>query len=103
MREGTLPGAPLAGAVPGHTVAGDSRHYRLLDIRARHWEALATRIGGPALWDRMQALADAAPRAFDQIKLPHGFPRLVVSTIRRGVGEQSRKFFAALRLRGKGE
>lgn len=92
---------PVRDARLAMAVAGKNRHYKLVDVQPRHWKALATRIGGPALWDRMQSLVDAAPHTFDQIKLPRGFPEVVISKIRAGVGGQRRKFLAALRLQGK--
>lgn len=92
---------PLQDAKLAMAVAVKNRHYKLVDVQPRRWQALATRIGGPALWDRMQSLADAAPRAFDHIDLPRGFPEVVISRIREGVRNQSRKFFAALGLQGR--
>lgn len=46
---------PLQDAKLAMAVAGKNRHYKLVDIQPRHWQALATRIGGPELWDRMQS------------------------------------------------
>lgn len=92
---------PLQDAKLAMAVSGKTRHYKLVDIHARHWEALAMRVGGAALWDRMRALVDAAPSAFDQIELPTGFPKAVISTIREGVGNQARKFRTALNFRDR--
>ena len=74
----------------------------VVDVQPRHWRALATRIGGPELWNRMQSLVESAPGMFDHIELPRGFPEVVISKISQGVRGQSRKFFAALSLQGKG-
>jgi serine/threonine-protein kinase HipA len=93
---------PLQDAKLAMAVAGKNQHYKLVDIKPRHWQALATRIGGSELWGRMQSLVDAAPRAFDHIELPRGFPDMVISKISHGVRDQSRKFFAALGLRERG-
>jgi len=68
----------------------------LLEIQPRHWQALAERAGGSALWERMQSFVDAAPRTFERIKLPRGFPESVISPITEGVHGQARKFFNAL-------
>ncbi|MGH8199301.1 MAG: type II toxin-antitoxin system HipA family toxin [Steroidobacteraceae bacterium] len=87
---------PLQDVKLTMAVAGMNRHYKLVDVQPRHWQALATRIGGPELWDRMQSLVDAAPRMFDRIDLPRGFPEVVISKISQGVRDMSRKFFAAL-------
>lgn len=86
---------PLQDAKLAMAIAGKSRHYRLVDIQPRHWQLLATRVGGTALWDRMQALVEAAPATFDRIELPPEFPEVVISKISRGVRDQSRKFLAA--------
>lgn len=94
---------PLQDAKLAMAVAAKNRHYKLVDIQPRHWQALATRIGGSKLWERMQSLVDAAPLAFDHIDFPRGFPEVVISKIRQGVREQSRKFLAALSLQqGRG-
>lgn len=92
---------PVRDARLAMAVAGETRHYKLFDIQPRHWQALAMRIGGSPLWDRMQSLVEAAADAFGGIKLPRGFPEVVISKIREGVGDQRRKFFAGLRLQGK--
>lgn len=93
---------PIQDAKLALAVAGTNRHYKLVEIQPRHWQALAARIGGQEMWDRMQSLVEAAPRAFDRIMLPRDFPYVVISKISEGVREQSRKFFEALRLQGKG-
>jgi hypothetical protein len=93
---------PLQDAKLAMAVAGKNRHYKLVDVQPRHWQALARRIGGPELWDRMQSLVDAAPRTLDHIDLPRGFPEVVISKIRQGVRDQSRKFFAGLGLQERG-
>jgi hypothetical protein len=46
----------------------------------------------------MQSLVDAAPRAFERIELPHGFPENVISRMSDGVRKQSQAFFNSLRL-----
>jgi serine/threonine-protein kinase HipA len=89
---------PLQDAKLAMAVTGKNRHYKLVEIQPRHWRALATRIGGQQMWDRMQSLVDAAPHAFDRIKLPPDFPEVVISKISQGVRSQSQKFFEALRL-----
>ena len=92
---------PLQDAKLAMAVVGKNRHYKLVDVQPRHWQALAMRIGGPELWDRMQSLVDAALRTLDHIDLPRGFPEVVISKIRQGVRDQSRKFFAGLSLQGR--
>jgi serine/threonine-protein kinase HipA len=93
---------PLQDAKLAMAVAGRNRHYKLVEIQPRHWQALATRIGGKEMWERVESLVDAAPRTFDRIELPRDFPEAVISKISQGVRGQSKKFFAALRLQGQG-
>jgi serine/threonine-protein kinase HipA len=79
-------------------VVGKRRHYRLLEIQARHWRSLATSVGGSSLWDRMQTLVDRAVSAFDSVKLPRSFPDQVISTISAGVRGQAGRFRESLRI-----
>lgn len=92
---------PLQDAKLAMAVAAKNRHYNLVEIQPRHWRALAERVGGSALWERMQSLVDAAPRAFERIKLPRGFPESVISPITEGVRSQAQKFFNALRRQAR--
>ena len=89
---------PLQDAKLAMAVAGKNRHYKLAEIQPRHWQALAGRVGGSTLWERMQSLVDAAPRALERIKLPRGFPESVIFPISEGVQKQARTFFRSLRL-----
>jgi serine/threonine-protein kinase HipA len=63
------PGAnqlPIQDVKLAMSVRGRTRHYRLREIQARHWRALASRAGSSKLWQRMQELvatADAKGRA----------------------------------------
>jgi serine/threonine-protein kinase HipA len=88
---------PLQDAKLAMAVVGKRRHYRLAEIQPRHWRELAERVGGAALWERLQALADAAPRAFDRIDLPRTFPERVIVRMSEGVRKQSQTFFKAIR------
>jgi hypothetical protein len=82
-------------------VIGKKRRYRLLEIQARHWQALGVQVGGPELLDRVRALVDSAAGAVDRIALPRGFPTAVSPKISAGVREQARRFVSSLRLRVK--
>ena len=75
-------------------VVGRNRHYRLQEIQARNWHALAMAHGGLSLWQRMQSFVDAAPQAFEDIadKLPADFPEAVFARIRDGVASQIVRF-----------
>jgi serine/threonine-protein kinase HipA len=93
---------PIEDAKLAMAVIGRKRRYRLLEIQARHWQALASQVGGPALWDRMRAMVDSAPGVFDGIELPRAFPSTVRSKISAGVREQARRFASSVRLGVKG-
>jgi serine/threonine-protein kinase HipA len=69
-------------------------HYRLREIRARHYRELAERSGVPAAWDRMQALIDAVPRSLAAVetRLAPGFPGKLWEQIASGVLSQAGKF-----------
>jgi serine/threonine-protein kinase HipA len=93
---------PIEDAKLAMAVMGRKRRYRLLEIQARHWQALGIQVGGPALWERMRAMVDSAAAALDGIELPRGFPSTVLSKISAGVREQARRFASSVRLGVKG-
>jgi serine/threonine-protein kinase HipA len=94
---------PLEDAKLAMAVLGRKRRYRLLEIQARHWQALGGQVGGPELWERMQAMVNSAAGAFDRIQVPRGFPADVLSKISAGVREQARRFASSVRLEAKGD
>jgi serine/threonine-protein kinase HipA len=75
-------------------VAGRRRHYRLLEILARHWQGLALRTGGPELWSRVNSLVESAESAMGRVAavLPRGFPETVYAKISAGVTQQVARF-----------
>lgn len=75
-------------------VRGKNAHYRIDEITARQWRALAEETGIRGFWDRMQSFVDAAAVAIDQIarQLPKNFPPKVYDAIRHGVHTQVTKF-----------
>ncbi len=89
---------PIQDAKLAMAVVGKHRHYRLLEIQARHWRALAAKVGGLNLWDRKQGLVNAAAGAFDRIELPRGFPDEMISRISSGVRGQADRFLKSIRL-----
>lgn len=92
---------PLQDAKLAMALAGKNRHYKLTEIQPGHWQALAERVGGSTLWERMQSLVEAAPRAFERIELPRGFPESVMTPISEGVQKQARTFLNALRRQAR--
>jgi serine/threonine-protein kinase HipA len=73
---------------------GKNAHYRLDEIQARHWHALAERAALTGLWERMKNLVETAPTVLDRLEpaLPASFPERVFATIRAGVRRQARRF-----------
>lgn len=80
-------------------VRGKNAHYLLDEVRARHWQLLATRTGQPDLWDRITRLVELAPAVFDRLeqRMADKFPEHVFTTIRDGVRRQSERFMRSLR------
>jgi serine/threonine-protein kinase HipA len=81
--------AKLAMAIPGK-----NPHYRIAEVLARHWQALALKAGVRGLWDRIQEFVEIAPGAIDRLRetLPQNFPERVYTTIRAGVHSQAQRF-----------
>ena len=95
------PGAnqlPMQDAGPAMSIHGRSRHYKLKEIQARHWQALATHVGAQGLWARMQELVATASARVEIVKkkLPRGFPKRVIDTIEQGVRGQAATFSAGI-------
>jgi serine/threonine-protein kinase HipA len=93
------PGAnqlPIQDARLAMSIRGKSRHYRLIEIQARHWHGLAARVGVPGLWPRMRDMVVTAEAKVKIVRgrLPKGFPRRVIDTIAKGVRRQAGVFLA---------
>jgi serine/threonine-protein kinase HipA len=75
---------------------GKSAHYTLHGIEARHWHALASKHGGPPVWQAMQALVARVEGAIEAVQphLPRGFPGRTWDRITRGLRAQARRFEA---------
>jgi serine/threonine-protein kinase HipA len=65
-------------------------------IEARHWYTLATKHGGPPVWQAMQALVARVSGAIDVVRprLPRGFPARTWERITEGLRAQVRRFEA---------
>jgi serine/threonine-protein kinase HipA len=85
---------PIHDARLAMAVSGRNRHYKLVEIQARHWRTLALRTGGEPLWDRMRELVASAEAAVDRVaaRMPRIFPDMVISKIAAGVRGQVKKF-----------
>lgn len=71
-----------------------SAHYKLVDIRVRHWQQLAQSSGVEGMWERMVDLVGRMEGALDaaEAQLPIDFPPMVWNKIRKGTMSQVGKF-----------
>jgi serine/threonine-protein kinase HipA len=85
---------PLQRAKMAMALRSRNAHYRIADIRVRHWRALALHSGAPAAFEHMVALVEALPAALAKVEasLPPGFPARVWDSIRTGALAQARRF-----------
>jgi serine/threonine-protein kinase HipA len=93
------PGAnqlPMQDVKLAMSVRGRTPHYRLGEIQARHWRGLASRVGSPELWNRMEELVATAGAKIESVRgrLPVQFPERVIDTIAAGVRQQAAIFLA---------
>lgn len=74
-------------------------HYRLADIRVRHWQTLARQSGVPDAFAVMLQLVEHVPAALALVEkeLPAGFPERVWSRIRKGMLQHRQRFLAELK------
>ena len=88
---------PLQDAKLALAVTGRNRHYKLVEIQARHWQALALRVGGAPLWQRMRTLVESVDEALERVcgQVSPGFPAVVMDTISAGVRRQAVTFLRA--------
>jgi len=88
---------PLQDAKLALAVTGRNRHYKLVEIQARHWQALALRVAGAPLWQRMRTLVESVDAALERVcgQVPPGFPAVVMDTISAGVRRQAATFLHA--------
>jgi serine/threonine-protein kinase HipA len=89
---------PLQKAALAMALRGSNAHYRLSEIQARHWQALAERAGAPGAFDAMVRLVDAVEAATERAAadLPPGFPAAVAQSIFRGMSAQVARFRSGL-------
>lgn len=75
-------------------VRGRRAHYRLNEITARHWQALAEQTGIRDLWSRLQSLVEQTTPAIERLAqvLPRTFPERVYTSIADGVRGQAQRF-----------
>lgn len=69
-------------------------HYKLNDIRLRHWNSLAQTSGVEGLWDRMIALVHSIDKALTTVEaqLPATFPAAIWEKVSSGTLKQAAQF-----------
>lgn len=85
--------AKLAMALRGKTP-----HYKLVDVRVRHWKALAASTGTGAVWPSMVHMVESVEATLLAIEktLPPNFPEAVWQTINVGTRNQAQQFLREL-------
>jgi len=89
---------PRVGRKAGLAMAVRSKnaHYTFHTIQARHWQGLALKHGGAALWQEMQALVARVEDAIAAVQqnLPSNFPERTWLSITQGMRAQVEHFEA---------
>ncbi len=69
-------------------------HYRLKEIRARHYREVAEKSGVPTVWDKMLTLIGDVPASLAAVekRLAPGFPRILWERISNGMLSQASAF-----------
>jgi len=72
-----------------------STHYKLREIRVRHWMKLARDSGVPDAWDRMIQLVGNVEPALVRVQslLPTDFPMSVWEPVHAGTRRHASQFF----------
>ncbi len=75
-------------------VRGKNMHYRLSEIRARHYRDLAEKSGVPAVWDKMRELINKVPSSLVAVekRLKPDFPPILWERISNGMLSQVNAF-----------
>lgn len=76
---------------------GNNAHYRLSEVQARHWKALAKTCGVPDAWERMIELASVINEAIARVmvQLPNEYPWALAEEVFNGVRKQAARFLKA--------
>jgi serine/threonine-protein kinase HipA len=79
-------------------VRSKNTHYLLHTIQARHWHQLATKNGGPRVWEAMLELVNSVGTALEVVEgqLPKGFPQKTWERVSKGMRSEARRFLAGV-------
>lgn len=103
---------PIIGNGPNNISEHDARlamalrskntHYRLREIRVRHWHDLAQRVGVPAAWNRMLQMVQNVTAALARVEklLPEDFPPAVWESVQAGTRRHAVQFLEEARATG---
>ena len=77
-------------------IRSKNTHYHLHTIQARHWRDLATKNGGPDVWQAMLELIGRLASALSdvEVRLPTDFPDRIWAPIAQGMQSQAGKFLS---------
>jgi serine/threonine-protein kinase HipA len=69
-------------------------HYKLRELRARHWLRLAQRCGGEDVWEQMLEMAPSVNAALERVRarLPIAFPPRVWEAVEAGMKRYATQF-----------
>ena len=73
-------------------------HYRLKDIRVRHWKSLAAASGADGVWSLMVGMVEGVEHTLERVQrqLPTDFPSRVWESVSAGMKEHARIFLKEL-------
>lgn len=85
---------PLQDAKMAMALRGKNTHYRIVEIYARHWKALADQCGVEGVWGLMIRIAESIESAIANVmlRLPEGYPAELAESIFVGVRKQAMRF-----------
>lgn len=79
-------------------VRARNAHYRIAEVQARHWKAVADRTGVAGAWEAVVAMATGAQDALDVVarELPTDFPATIWDSVSAGVQRHATRFLQEL-------
>lgn len=85
---------PLQDAKLAMALHSKHTHYRLSEIRVRHWQRLARECGVEGVWGKMLQLVETVDGALNAVegRLPAGFPEHIWTTISNGARRHASQF-----------
>lgn len=75
-------------------------HYKLREIRVRHWRDLAQRCGVPGVWERMLGMVNGMDAALQRVEalLPDDFPQHIWDAMQTGIRGHASQFLREVAL-----